>query len=102
MPRVKQTIFLGRIEDFHAPLDENWDLVPGQDYDEWVAEERNEYTQQTRWRNLKAKCFLVKIFEGNDDIIKLMMWTAKAMIALEGTGKFYPYSNPRKRLKRNN
>ena len=92
MSRVKQNI-----EDFHVPLDENWNLVSGQDDAEWVAE-RKEYKQQTRWRNLKAKCFLVKIFEGNDDLIKLMMWTARAMIALEGTGKFYPYS---KRLKRN-
>ena len=90
MPSVKQTI----VEGFHVPLDENWDLVPGQDYDEWLAE-RKDYRVGTMWRNLKAKCFLVKIFEGNDDLIKLMMRTARAMIALERTGNFD--SNPRKR-----
>ena len=77
MPRVKRKI----AEDFDVPLDENWDLVTGQDYDEWLAE-RQEYTQQTRWRNLKAKCFARKIFEGDGDRISLMRWTAKALIAL--------------------
>ena len=68
-------------EIFDVPLDENWDLVPGQDYDEWLAE-RKDYRVGTMWRNLKAKCFARKIFEGDGDRISLMRWTAKALIAL--------------------